>query len=95
MGASVQKEGTDSQSGTETPSLSNNNQGLLVCFFSLLHERRLCDLSNLLTFTRDCIPFPPLLTPPPLQGWVILYSEVLEKDWKEKHEDWVQRSRCE
>merc|ERR1719317_1866012 len=26
-------------------------------------------------------------------GWVILYSEVLEKDWKEKHEDWIKRSR--
>jgi hypothetical protein len=28
-----------------------------------------------------------------LQGWTILYSEVLEKDWKEKHEDWVKRSK--
>ena len=26
---------------------------------------------------------------------MILYSEVLEKDWKEKHEDWVKRSRGE
>jgi hypothetical protein len=30
-----------------------------------------------------------------LQGWVILYSEVLEKDWKEKHQDWTKRSRSE
>merc|ERR1712168_1672804 len=26
-------------------------------------------------------------------GWVILFSEVLEKDWKEKHEEWIKRSR--
>ena len=24
---------------------------------------------------------------------MILYSEVLEKDWKEKHADWTKRSR--
>ena len=25
------------------------------------------------------------------QGWQVLYSEVLEKDWKEKHDDWLKR----
>merc|ERR1719400_2982975 len=27
-------------------------------------------------------------------GWVVLYSEVLEKDWKEKHDDWAKRSKA-
>merc|ERR1719443_203391 len=27
-------------------------------------------------------------------GWTVLYSEVLEKDWKEKHEDWDKRSKA-
>merc|ERR1712170_325848 len=26
-------------------------------------------------------------------GWTVLYSEILEKDWKEKHEDWIKRSK--
>ena len=26
-----------------------------------------------------------------LQGWQVLYIEVLEKDWKEKHDDWLKR----
>jgi len=26
-----------------------------------------------------------------LKGWEVLYSEGLEKDWKEKHEDWAKR----
>merc|ERR1712156_1338460 len=26
-------------------------------------------------------------------GWIVLYSETLEKDWKEKSEDWIKRSR--
>jgi len=27
-------------------------------------------------------------------GWTVLYSEVLEKDWKEKHDDWAKRSKA-
>merc|ERR1712170_82200 len=27
-------------------------------------------------------------------GWTVLYSEVLEKDWKEKHDDWVKRFKA-
>merc|ERR1711862_721143 len=27
-------------------------------------------------------------------GWTVLYSEVLEKDWKEKHDDWDKRSKA-
>merc|ERR1719150_2113722 len=27
-------------------------------------------------------------------GWQVLYSEVLEKDWKEKHDDWVKRFKA-
>merc|ERR1712025_581695 len=27
-------------------------------------------------------------------GWTVLYGEVLEKDWKEKHDDWVKRSKA-
>jgi hypothetical protein len=30
-----------------------------------------------------------------LQGWVILYSEVLERGWKDKHDEWIKRSRGE
>merc|ERR1712020_461233 len=27
-------------------------------------------------------------------GWTVLYGEVLEKDWKEKHDDWAKRSKA-
>merc|ERR1711944_141213 len=27
-------------------------------------------------------------------GWQVLYSEVLEKEWKEKHDDWVKRFKA-
>merc|ERR1719305_855742 len=27
-------------------------------------------------------------------GWTVLYSEVLEKDWKEKHDHWDKRSKA-
>ena len=29
-----------------------------------------------------------------IQGWEVLYSEHLEKTWKEKMEDWKQRPKC-
>ena len=29
-----------------------------------------------------------------MQGWEVLYSESLEKTWKEKMEDWKQRPKC-
>ena len=50
------------------------------------HLFLLCDIAYVLTLTYS-FPIP--------KGWTVLYSEVLEKDWKEKHEDWVKRSRCE
>merc|ERR1719150_2690133 len=27
-------------------------------------------------------------------GWQVLYIEVLEKDWKEKHDDWLKRFKA-
>jgi hypothetical protein len=28
-----------------------------------------------------------------VQGWEILYCEIMEKDWKEKFEDWSKKSK--
>ena len=51
------------------------------------HYPRLND--NILVFT--CLVLPICLK----QGWIVLYSETLEKDWKEKYEnEWAKRSKC-